>query len=77
MEKLELYSVFDRVAEDYGPIFQAKNVGVAVRSFHNLMSQVKDINEYDLVRIGYLYHDMTLESSKHTIDLNNPKDLEV
>lgn len=42
--QMRLYSVFDKVAEESGPIFTAINDGTAVRQFRNLS---RDIPPYD------------------------------
>ena len=53
---IKLYSIFDTVAEQYGPLFQAANVDVANRSFKNLIERpengVTDPSEYELHYIG-------------------------
>lgn len=35
----KLYSIVDTVAEEYGPLFQAKNDGVAIRNFKQFLSK--------------------------------------
>lgn len=49
--KINLYSIFDKVAEEFGPLYQAKNDAVAQRNFY---MAVKDIDgtQHDLYRIG-------------------------
>ena len=49
----ELYSIKDRLAEEYGPIFQAKNKAIAERNFNNLVED-KNLNEdeFNLVKVG-------------------------
>jgi len=49
----ELYSIKDRLAEEYGPIFQAKNKAIAERNFNNLVEDKKlDEDEFNLVKVG-------------------------
>jgi len=38
--RFKLYTILDRTAEQYGPVFQAVNDGVATRQFIQLMSKV-------------------------------------
>ena len=49
----ELFTIYDKVAQEAGPIFQAKNLYVAMRYVKDM---IKDNNisltEYDLVRLG-------------------------
>lgn len=49
-----LYVVYDKVAQDSGPIFQASNVGVAIRQYKQLMaSQSLNKQDFDLICLGY------------------------
>jgi len=36
---MNLYTIRDKVAEDCGPVFQAKNNGVAVRNFEQMFEK--------------------------------------
>lgn len=51
----ELYTVYDKIAEESGPVFEANNEGIAVRQTNHLLSQ-KGINpqEYQLLFLGYI-----------------------
>ena len=51
MEK-HLYSIFDRVAAEYGPIFEAVNDGVAMRNFNQSVEKAPAKDDYFLVRLG-------------------------
>lgn len=50
-----LYVVYDNVAKESGPIFQAKNDDVAVRNFSRMLSDEKVLNpaDYNLIRLGW------------------------
>lgn len=48
-----LYVIYDTVAEDRGPIFEAKTVGVALRQFYELISKSTTPNDFELIRIGW------------------------
>lgn len=49
----QLYSIYDRVAMDFGPIFQARNDGVAVRAFRShLEGKAVSQEEYCLMHVG-------------------------
>ena len=53
--KVFLYTVYDKVAKEAGPIFEARNDGTARRAFKNLMQKPDfqaDINEYGLIALG-------------------------
>nr|UXQ87929.1 MAG: nonstructural protein [Microvirus sp.] len=50
----ELYSIKDRLAEEYGPVFQAKNKAIAERNFNNLVEREKlNEDEFSLVLVGH------------------------
>lgn len=52
---MQLYTIWDTVAKDSGPIFMAKNDGTAARQYKNLLKERKlDIteDEYELIHLG-------------------------
>ena len=52
--KVNIYTIYDVVAKECGPIFQAKNHDVAVRAFHSLMAETSNVmsTDYDLYCLG-------------------------
>lgn len=54
--RLVLYVVHDRLAEEVGPIFEARNDAVALRNFRKLMESNRP-EEYKLLRLGVFDHD--------------------
>jgi len=56
--RMNMYVVFDKVAEESGPIFEAKNHGVAVRNFIQVTSKAVAPNEYSLLCLGIYDHDI-------------------
>jgi hypothetical protein len=42
-----LYTVYDRVAEEAGPVFQARTKGVAIRYFQKLIADNSEVNAVD------------------------------
>lgn len=53
---MELYVIYDKVADETGPIFEAKNSSVALR---NVAHVLKDscLTDYKLIKIGSYSHD--------------------
>lgn len=51
---MNLYSIYDRVAKMYGPIFEARNDGTAARSVRALYAKIEphDRDAYVLRRLG-------------------------
>ena len=52
MAEIKLYSIRDLVAGECGPIFTAKNDGVAIRQVCMMMHDVVDIDDYALYCVG-------------------------
>ena len=54
--KVNVYTIYDSVAKECGPIFQAKNHDVAVRAFKSLICDNLDnhinVTDYDLYCLG-------------------------
>jgi len=50
--KTNYYGVYDSVAEEFGPLFQAKNDGIAMRIFKRIVdtSEEQDKSCYKLIR---------------------------
>lgn len=48
--KQKLYTLFDNVAQQYGPVFQAANNAVAVRSVQNM--KITAFGDFELYLIG-------------------------
>lgn len=60
---MNLYSVNDIVAGEFGPLWQAKNDQIAIRQYHTILKDVKDFREdYQLMRMG------TYDTEHGTID---------
>ena len=51
---VNIYTIYDVVAKECGPIFQSKNHDVAVRAFRSLISDTPNVNvsDYDLYCLG-------------------------
>jgi len=64
---VELFVIKDTVAEDIGPIFQAKNEKVAVREFRRMFLDNPHLMDFQLWRVGYLTKDMELIPEVHFI----------
>lgn len=49
----ELFTIYDKVAQEAGPIFQAKNLYVAMRYVKDMIKDNNiNLTEYDLVRLA-------------------------
>nr|QJB21670.1 MAG: nonstructural protein [Microvirus sp.] len=62
---MRLYVIYDTVAEEAGPLFQAKNDEVAIRQVKNMLSQEKLVrpSDYKLYHLGsFDQNTMTLTS---------------
>lgn len=56
---MNLYVIFDRVAEESGPIFEAKNDGTAARAARDLVATAKGAraHEFQLLKLGTIDHE--------------------
>lgn len=55
---MNLYVIYDRVAEQSGPIFEAINDGIAFRQYEQVMRQATIPDDYMLLRVGSIDHDI-------------------
>lgn len=49
-----LYSIYDRVAMDYGPTFEASNNGIAVRNFQSAIKDNPFASDFILYSLGHI-----------------------
>ena len=47
-----LYSIYDKDAEEYGPLFNAKNALIASRYVEEMIKEVKNVDPYSLSCMG-------------------------
>lgn len=52
-----LYSIFDKVAQEGGPVFESKNDLTAARAFRMSVPPNSNPNEFSLLCIGTVSHD--------------------
>lgn len=61
--RVNLYVVYDRIAEESGPVYEAKNDGVAVRKYLQMLEKsAVRLSDYQLLCVGSIDH----ESNKLT-----------
>lgn len=48
--KNKLFALYDKIAEQYGPVFQAVNINTAVRTVQNM--KIKQYDDFELHMIG-------------------------
>jgi Mg2+ and Co2+ transporter CorA len=54
MYLMKIYSIFDKVSEEYGPLIECVNDGVALRQFEHILKKMDEADRDDLVlyRLG-------------------------
>jgi hypothetical protein len=52
-----LYHIFDTIADDAGPLFAAKNDGVAWRNYQDLLKKSPVPDDFELYCVGSFNHD--------------------
>jgi len=77
----KLYVIYDKVAEESGPIFEAKNDGTALRNYNIFMQKTSPDNlaDYELYCVGEIDHEtnfVTGNLSNVDVKLSYTKDLE-
>lgn len=75
---MSLYVIRDKIADECGPVFQAKNDGVARRSVFKYLENVSEVDRdgYSLMRIGGWDNEsmkLTQEWPAEPIDIYIPK----
>lgn len=59
MRTNNVYTIYDTVAEDTGPLFEAPNDATAVRLMLHTMRNVENTADYKLVHVGEISRDGT------------------
>jgi hypothetical protein len=60
---MKLYSIFDQLAREYGPVFESKNDEVALRSARQTFSRIPPSSDFKLYSVGEFFTDSgTVES---------------
>lgn len=47
-----IYTIYDSQADQYGPLFEAKNDAVALRKCRNEFKNVPGLSDYSLFKVG-------------------------
>lgn len=55
-----LYVIYDRTAEESGPVFEAKNDGIALRNVHLMLKDKPFQEDYVLLCVGSIDHDTSV-----------------
>lgn len=61
-----IYVVWDKIAEEAGPPFIAKNDGVAMRNYFRIIEKSNNYKEYELVSIGEFNSDVPMIEVKES-----------
>ena len=72
MAKMNLYVVYDKIAGECGPVFEAKNDGVAWRQYRYLINENPTIvqDDFSLVKVGTIdMESMIIEPGQILLDL--------
>lgn len=56
----KLYVIYDGVAEESGPVFEAKNDGIALRNFERTVADSPYREDYSLVCVGSIEHNTSI-----------------
>lgn len=50
--KYNLYSIYDKDAQEYGPLFNAKNALIASRYVEQMIKDVENVDPYAIYKMG-------------------------
>lgn len=72
--KTFIYTIYDKVAQESGPLFTAKNDDVALRNYHQLMaSQRLNPFDYKLLNLGIYESDpVSIRSVLVPVEVETP-----
>ena len=80
MVKMNLYVVYDKIAGECGPVFEAKNDGVAMRQYRHLINENPTFiqDDFSLMQVGTIDREsMIIEPGQLLLDLENKEFEEV
>lgn len=67
-----LYVVYDRLAQESGPVFEAKNDLVASRNYRQILKEANP-SEYLLLRVGNIDHERnTIDAEATPVQVDVP-----
>lgn len=70
---MRLYTIYDKVAQESGPLFEAKNDTVAIRMY-NGVNFPGNREDYQLYYLGDYSHDpMNVMCKAHPVEVNGVK----
>lgn len=55
--KTGMYVIYDKVAQECGPLFEAKNDGVAYREYARLREGTENPEDFQLLKMGLFDHE--------------------
>jgi len=78
MSKMNLYVVYDKIAGECGPVFEAKNDAVARRQYNHLVSSNPGIvqEDFELMQVGVIDKEkITIEPGQMLLALDVSEEL--
>jgi len=75
--KTNIYTIYDKTAQESGPLLNAKNDGVALRQFQQATAKAIDSSDYTLLFLGTFDHETNVIELADIVDevapnLNTP-----
>lgn len=73
-----MYVIYDRLAEEAGPIFHARNDAVAYRSYdHHISTSRLNPDEYDLYYVGLYNAEIMLIKPNAPLKVQRPQEVKI
>lgn len=60
MSVMSLYVIYDCVAEESGPVYEAKNDAIALRNYGNFLKKMEHKEDFRLFKVGEIDHDSNI-----------------
>lgn len=58
--KNNIYTIYDKLTEEGGPLFEARNDKVAIRAFHRTLKGHDNKDDFTLLRLGVYDYERSL-----------------
>lgn len=71
--KGKIYVIYDKMADDNGPVFQAVNDAVAIREFSQLLENTKYPEDFELLCVAEIDDKGIVTDSKYNVEIEAMK----
>lgn len=73
----KLYLVYDRMADEHGPVFQSRNDGTALRTFTSMLKDTTYPEDFELLCVASIDKSGNVVENKYNVEKQNIELVEV